>query len=141
VPQLLPSEVLCNFNNPPEFTRSSFTPSYLLESITSGTDILSLFCSGCPILPFYKGEIHCRSLGMAVSVFDYAGNDVSASGEPRDLFAPLLSQHSQSYSSHLVLQAWRNTGRAILTCSALHLAPWRRAFEPRDWRSGHARPQ
>ncbi|KAJ5677058.1 AMP-dependent synthetase/ligase [Penicillium maclennaniae] len=68
-----------------EYIYSSIHPDIMLGSITGGTDILSLFCSGCPILPVYKGEIQCRSLGMAVSVFDYAGNDVSASGEPGDL--------------------------------------------------------
>ncbi|KAJ5937914.1 AMP-dependent synthetase/ligase [Penicillium verhagenii] len=68
-----------------EYIYSSIHPDIMLGSITGGTDILSLFCSGCPILPVYKGEIQCRSLGMAVSVFDYAGNDISASGEPGDL--------------------------------------------------------
>ncbi|KAJ5127079.1 AMP-dependent synthetase/ligase [Penicillium atrosanguineum] len=68
-----------------EYIYSSIHSDIMLGSITGGTDILSLFCSGCPILPVYKGEIQCRSLGMAVSVFDYAGNDVSASGEPGDL--------------------------------------------------------
>ncbi|KAJ5097260.1 AMP-dependent synthetase/ligase [Penicillium angulare] len=68
-----------------EYIYSSIHQDIMLGSITGGTDILSLFCSGCPILPVYKGEIQCRSLGMAVSVFDYAGNDISASGEPGDL--------------------------------------------------------
>ncbi|KAJ5627936.1 AMP-dependent synthetase/ligase [Penicillium lividum] len=68
-----------------EYVYTSIHPDIMLGSITGGTDILSLFCSGCPILPVYKGEIQCRSLGMAVSVFDYAGNDISASGEPGDL--------------------------------------------------------
>lgn len=68
-----------------EYIYSSIHSDIMLGSITGGTDILSLFCSGCPILPVYKGEIQCRSLGMAVSVFDYAGNDISASGEPGDL--------------------------------------------------------
>ncbi|KAL4786128.1 hypothetical protein BJX76DRAFT_143723 [Aspergillus varians] len=68
-----------------EYVYSSIHPDIMLGSITGGTDILSLFCSGCPILPVYKGEIQCRSLGMAVSVYDYAGNDISSSGEPGDL--------------------------------------------------------
>ncbi|KAJ5728991.1 uncharacterized protein N7483_003499 [Penicillium malachiteum] len=68
-----------------EYIYSSIHSDIMLGSITGGTDILSLFCSGCPILSVYKGEIQCRSLGMAVSVFDYAGNDISASGEPGDL--------------------------------------------------------
>ncbi|KAJ5091622.1 AMP-dependent synthetase/ligase [Penicillium alfredii] len=68
-----------------EYIYSYIHHDIMLGSITGGTDILSLFCSGCPILPVYKGEIQCRSLGMAVSVFDYAGKDISASGEPGDL--------------------------------------------------------
>ncbi|CAG8284281.1 unnamed protein product [Penicillium salamii] len=68
-----------------EYIYSSFHNDIMLGSITGGTDILSLFASGCPILPVYKGEIQCRSLGMDISVFDYAGEDISASGEPGDL--------------------------------------------------------
>ncbi|KAI9923474.1 hypothetical protein AWENTII_010043 [Aspergillus wentii] len=68
-----------------EYVYSSIHPDIMLGSITGGTDILSLFCASCPILPVYKGEIQCRCLGMAVSVFDYAGNDISASDEPGDL--------------------------------------------------------
>lgn len=68
-----------------EYIYSSIHPDIMLGSITGGTDIISLFCCGCPILPVYKGEIQCRALGQAISVFDYAGNDVSASGEPGDL--------------------------------------------------------
>ncbi|KAL4791720.1 hypothetical protein BDV19DRAFT_369916 [Aspergillus venezuelensis] len=68
-----------------EYVYSSIHSNIMLGSITGGTDILSLFCSGCPILPVYKGEIQCRSLAMAVFAYDYAGNDVSSSGEPGDL--------------------------------------------------------
>ncbi|EAU39033.1 hypothetical protein ATEG_00387 [Aspergillus terreus NIH2624] len=68
-----------------EYVYSSIHPDIMLGSITGGTDILSLFCGSCPILPVYKGEIQCRCLGMAVSVYDYAGNDISASDEPGDL--------------------------------------------------------
>ncbi|RAK97128.1 acetoacetate--CoA ligase family protein [Aspergillus ibericus CBS 121593] len=68
-----------------EYVYSSIKADIMLGSITGGTDILSLFCGSCPILPVYKGEIQCRCLGMAVSAYDYAGNDVSVSGEPGDL--------------------------------------------------------
>lgn len=68
-----------------EYVYQSIHSDIMLGSITGGTDILSLFCSGCPILPVYKGEIQCRCLGMAVSAFDYAGNDISTTGEPGDL--------------------------------------------------------
>ncbi|KAL2865427.1 acetoacetyl-CoA synthase [Aspergillus lucknowensis] len=68
-----------------EYVYSSIHSDIMLGSITGGTDILSLFCACCPILPVYKGEIQCRCLAMAVSVYDYAGTDISASGEPGDL--------------------------------------------------------
>jgi acetoacetyl-CoA synthetase len=68
-----------------EYIYASIHHDIMLGSITGGTDILSLFASGCPILPVYKGEIQCRSLGMDISVFDYAGKDISATGEPGDL--------------------------------------------------------
>lgn len=68
-----------------EYVYSSIKADLMLGSITGGTDILSLFCGSCPILPVYKGEIQCRCLGMAVSVYDYAGNDVSTPGEAGDL--------------------------------------------------------
>ena len=41
-----------------------------LSSVSGGTDIVSCFALGCPILPVYRGEIQCRGLGMAVDVFD-----------------------------------------------------------------------
>ncbi|SDP30033.1 acetoacetate--CoA ligase [Desulforhopalus singaporensis] len=45
-----------------------------LASISGGTDIVSCFVLGCPILPVYAGESQCRGLGMAVEVFDEDGN-------------------------------------------------------------------
>ncbi|OJJ49811.1 hypothetical protein ASPZODRAFT_163869 [Penicilliopsis zonata CBS 506.65] len=68
-----------------EYVYSSIHPDVMLGSITGGTDIISLFGACCPILPVHRGEIQCRALGMAVSVYDYAGNDISASGEAGDL--------------------------------------------------------
>ncbi|EGD96432.1 acetoacetyl-CoA synthase [Trichophyton tonsurans CBS 112818] len=68
-----------------DFVYSSIHPDIMLGSITGGTDIISLFGACCPILPVTRGEIQCRGLGMAVSVFDYAGNNIGASGEAGDL--------------------------------------------------------
>jgi len=48
----------------------------LLASISGGTDILSCFVLGNPVLPVYRGEIQCRGLGMAVDVFDDEGRPV-----------------------------------------------------------------
>ncbi len=48
----------------------------LLASISGGTDIISCFVLGNPLLPVYRGEIQCRGLGMAVDVFDEEGHPV-----------------------------------------------------------------
>jgi len=47
-----------------------------LSSISGGTDILSCFVLGSPVLPVWSGEIQCRGLGMAVDVFDGDGRPV-----------------------------------------------------------------
>lgn len=47
-----------------------------LSSISGGTDIVSCFVLGNPILPVYKGESQCRGLGMAVEVFNDDGQPV-----------------------------------------------------------------
>ena len=48
----------------------------LLASISGGTDIVSCFALGCPILPVYRGELQCRGLGMAVDIFDDNGQPI-----------------------------------------------------------------
>ena len=55
----------------------------LLASISGGTDIISCFVLGNPVLPVYRGEIQCRGLGMAVDVFDE--NGVPVRGEKGEL--------------------------------------------------------
>jgi len=44
-----------------------------LASISGGTDIVSCFALGCPILPVYRGELQCPGLGMAIAFFDENG--------------------------------------------------------------------
>ena len=39
-----------------------------LSSIAGGTDIVSCFIGGCPVLPVYRGEIQCTGLGMKVEI-------------------------------------------------------------------------
>lgn len=41
-----------------------------LSSISGGTDIISCFMLGNPILPVYRGEIQCLGLGMDVAAFN-----------------------------------------------------------------------
>jgi len=45
----------------------------MLSSISGGTDLISCFALGNPMLPIYRGEIQCRGLGMAVESFDING--------------------------------------------------------------------
>ncbi len=45
----------------------------LLASISGGTDIVSCFALGCPVLPVYRGELQCRGLGMKVEILDDDG--------------------------------------------------------------------
>lgn len=47
-----------------------------LASISGGTDLLSCFVLGNPVLPVWRGEIQCRGLGMAVEVFDENGHSI-----------------------------------------------------------------
>jgi len=55
----------------------------LLASISGGTDIVSCFALGNPLLPVYRGELQCRGLGMKVDAYDDAGRAVR--GEPGEL--------------------------------------------------------
>ena len=53
-----------------------------LSSISGGTDILSCFAIGNPILPVHRGELQCLGLGMAVDIFTDTGESVkNESGE------------------------------------------------------------
>ncbi len=53
-----------------------------LASISGGTDIISCFALGNPVGPVWRGELQMRGLGMAVEVFDAAGQPVrGADGE------------------------------------------------------------
>jgi acetoacetyl-CoA synthetase len=47
-----------------------------LSSISGGTDIMGAFIEASAVLPVYRGELQCRSLGMAVDVFDENGNSI-----------------------------------------------------------------
>ncbi len=59
-----------------EYVYDKIKKDVQLASISGGTDIISCFVLGCPILPVYLGEIQCRGLGMAVEAWDDNGNPV-----------------------------------------------------------------
>ncbi|MBS0557677.1 MAG: acetoacetate--CoA ligase [Proteobacteria bacterium] len=48
----------------------------MLASISGGTDIISCFALGCPLLPVYRGELQCRGLGLKVEILDDGGKPV-----------------------------------------------------------------
>jgi acetoacetyl-CoA synthetase len=51
-------------------------PGVHLASISGGTDLISCFALGNPLLPVWRGELQCLGLGMAVEVLDSDGDPV-----------------------------------------------------------------
>ena len=47
-----------------------------LSSISGGTDIVSCFVLGSPMLPVYRGELQTRGLGLSVEVWNDKGESV-----------------------------------------------------------------
>ncbi len=47
-----------------------------LSSISGGSDIVSCFALGNPLLPVYRGELQCIGLGMPVEIFDANGKAI-----------------------------------------------------------------
>jgi len=59
-----------------DFVYQKVKTDLCLSSISGGTDIVSCFALGNPILPVFQGEIQCRGLGMKVEVWNEAGQAV-----------------------------------------------------------------
>ena len=66
-----------------DYVYSEIKPDLCLSSIAGGTDIVSCFVLGCPVLPVYRGEIQCLGLGMAVQICRDDGSfaDINETGE------------------------------------------------------------
>jgi acetoacetyl-CoA synthetase len=60
-----------------DFVRNSVGEHVRLSSISGGTDLISCFALGNPLLPVYRGELQCFGLGMAVNVFARDGQPVA----------------------------------------------------------------
>ena len=60
-----------------DFVADAIGPDVQLASISGGTDIVSCFALGNPLLPVYRGELQCRGLGMKVEVRDDRGRPVT----------------------------------------------------------------
>jgi acetoacetyl-CoA synthetase len=56
-----------------EYVYRDWKKDVQLSSISGGTDIISCFVLGSPMLPVHCGEIQCRGLGMDVDCFDGFG--------------------------------------------------------------------
>src|SRR5690606_3631460 len=59
-----------------DFVYRNIKADVQLASISGGTDIVSCFALGCPILPVHRGELQCRGLGMKVEIFDENGKPI-----------------------------------------------------------------
>lgn len=66
-----------------DFVYDNVKSDLCLSSISGGTDIISCFALGSPLLPVWRGEMQCRGLGMAVEVWNDEGRPVS--GEKGEL--------------------------------------------------------
>ncbi len=66
-----------------DYVYSDIKTDLCLSSIAGGTDIVSCFACGCPVLPVYRGEIQCLGLGMAVQICRDDGSyaDINETGE------------------------------------------------------------
>jgi acetoacetyl-CoA synthetase len=66
-------------------------PDVWLASLSGGTDVVSAFVGGCPLMPVHAGELQARSLGARVEAFDEAGRSVVGETGELVLTAPLPS--------------------------------------------------
>ncbi|MHC5112506.1 MAG: acetoacetate--CoA ligase [Planctomycetota bacterium] len=63
-----------------------------LSSISGGTDLISCFMLGNPILPVRPGEIQCLGLGMDVHAYDESGRSVRGQKGELVCISPFPSQ-------------------------------------------------
>lgn len=59
-----------------DYVYRDIKPELCLSSISGGTDIVSCFALGDPTAPVWRGELQCKGLGMAVEVWNEAGQPV-----------------------------------------------------------------
>jgi acetoacetyl-CoA synthetase len=59
-----------------DFVYANVKEDVQLASIAGGTDLISCFALGNPLLPVHRGELQCRGLGMQVEIFAADGRSV-----------------------------------------------------------------
>ena len=75
-----------------DYVANEFSGEVQLSSISGGTDIISCFALGNPMLPVRRGEMQCFGLGLAVDVFDSGGQSIFKSPENWFCTKPFPSQ-------------------------------------------------
>jgi acetoacetyl-CoA synthetase len=103
-----------------DYVERHVKPGVQLASISGGTDIISCFALGNPLLPVHRGEIQCRGLGMAVDVFDADGKPVR--GGPGEFVC------TRPFPS-MPVRFWNDPGRAKYRAAYFE-------FYPGVWRHG-----
>ncbi len=65
-----------------DFVYREWKEDVQLASISGGTDIISCFVLGSPILPVVRGELQCRGLGMKVEAYsEFGKSEINLKGE------------------------------------------------------------
>jgi len=59
-----------------DYVYENIKPKVCLSSISGGTDIVSCFVLGSPMLPVHRGELQTRGLGLSVEVWTDKGESV-----------------------------------------------------------------
>ena len=75
-----------------EWTYEHVKADMMLASICGGTDIISCFILGNPLLPVYAGEVQCRGLAMDVQAWDDDGHELIGQKGELVCTAPFPSQ-------------------------------------------------
>ena len=59
-----------------DYVYQSISNTVQLCSISGGSDLVSCFALGCPILPVHRGELQCLGLGMDIAIYNTEGEPV-----------------------------------------------------------------
>lgn len=68
-----------------EWTYKAFGGKLHIGSSSGGTDVCCAFITSVLSLPLHAGELQGKCLGMAVELFDPAGNNIENTGQPGEL--------------------------------------------------------
>jgi len=108
------------------FVYQKIKPEIQLCSISGGTDIVSCFVLGCPVLPVFAGEIQTRGLGMKTDVLDDNGDSITGQQGELCCTAPFPSmpvkfwndpdgsKYKSAYFEHFT-GVWRHGDWATMT--------------------------